>query len=699
MENQTYKYLYKDVIKALKENHLLQALLSLQGMAATIKSWIAKDEIDNIIDSYHILLSYFANGTNDPERIKLYKKFYCRAYELAEILLREGDINDESSYYSTTLKTLRSIKSNHFLLSEILMPATPLRDIFDAVWTSGAWTIDDLNAIYNYMTDSEVCDEAKCLVLSATTLSATRYYDIAKVKLLLDQVLQDNIKLRVRAITGLVFVTTRYPERMELYPQAEAQLNLTIDNKDFEADFSTLQLQLFVSLETKRFERKLEDKIIPQMMKHIDTLRIDSSLGMDNHDKLTDKDLNPEWREQLFSPEMEKFVQEYTNLQLSGADVYMSSFKMLKNRFPFFNIPSNWFYPFTYNHPDIPQEHKDNKILKALLSNVALCDSDKYSMCLMFSQSGISSKLMANDKLESIIPDQMPTNAVPKSDKEIFAEEMRSYIQCFYRFSNLFAHREAFVNPFKENLFLFDYKEFESLLKNKANILNMANKLFKTKVYDIAQKFFAIIAQNEQNSDIYQKLGYCYEIFDDLDNAYNCYDKANILSPHIVWNLQRLATCACRLERYDKALQCYNELAETKTEDYNIALRQAECLIHLKRYDEAFQFLFKANYLSSESRNSERALAWCSLLTKKYEQAEKYYLRILASHPTPTDYLNAGHAAWLLGDYGKAVSRYKKCLPKDNPSNFLNADIPMLKEAGLNNDDIALMTDAVLSSL
>ena len=61
MENQTYKYLYKDVIKALKENHLLQASLSLQGMAATIKSWIAKDEIDNIIDSYHILLSYFAN--------------------------------------------------------------------------------------------------------------------------------------------------------------------------------------------------------------------------------------------------------------------------------------------------------------------------------------------------------------------------------------------------------------------------------------------------------------------------------------------------------------------------------------------------------------------------------------------------------------------------------------------------------------
>lgn len=699
MENQTYKYLYKDVIKALKDNHLLLALQSIQGMATTVKSWIAKDEIDNIIDSYHILLSYFANGTNDPERNKLYKKFYCRTYELAEILLREGDLNDEASYYSTTLKTLRSMKGGQFMLSEILVPATPLRDMFDAIWTSGAWTIDDLSAIYNYMTDGDVGDDAKCLVLSATTLAATRYYDIAKVKLLLDQVLSDNIKLRVRAITGLIFVTARYPERLMLYPQAEAQLSLTIDSQNFEADFSTLQLQLFVSLETKRFERKLEDKIIPQMMKHIDTLRIDSSLGMGNHDKLTDKDLNPEWREQLFTPEMEKFVQEYTNLQLSGADVYMSSFKMLKNRFPFFNVPANWFYPFTYNHPDIPQQHKDNKLLKALLSNVALCDSDKYSMCLMFSQSGISTKLMENGKLESIIPDQMPTNAIPKGDKELFAEEMRSYIQCFYRFSNLFAHREAFVNPFQENLFLFDYKDFASLLKNRANILSMANKLFKTKVYDIAQKLFAIIAQDEQESSIYQKLGYCYEIFENFDDAYNCYDKANILQPHVAWTLQRLAACACRLERYDKALLCYNELAETNAEDSAIALRQAECLIHLKRYNEAFQFLFKANYLSPESRNSERALAWCSLLTKKYEQAEKYYLRILASHPTPTDYLNAGHAAWLLGNFSEAISRYKKSLPKDNPSNFLGTDTAMLKEAGLSDDDIALMTDAVLSSL
>ena len=68
MENQTYKYLYKDVIKALKDNHLLLALQSIQGMATTVKSWIAKDEIDNIIDSYHILLSYFTNGTNDPEQ-------------------------------------------------------------------------------------------------------------------------------------------------------------------------------------------------------------------------------------------------------------------------------------------------------------------------------------------------------------------------------------------------------------------------------------------------------------------------------------------------------------------------------------------------------------------------------------------------------------------------------------------------------
>ena len=116
----------------------------------------------------------------------------------------------------------------------------------------------------------------------------------------------------------------------------------------------------------------------------------------------------------------------------------------------------------------------------------------------------------------------------------------------------------------------------------------------------------------------------------------------------------------------------------------------------LERFDEAFKFLFKANYLLPDGAMTERALAWCSLLTKKYEQAETYYAKVLAHEPTAADYLNAGHAAWLQGKVALAVERYRKATA-DSPSegDFLQDDLPLLREAGLTDIEIALMRDAV----
>ena len=697
MENHTYQYLYSDVMKALSSGHLLSALQSVQGMAATIKAWNLKEEADGIADAYQMLLSYFAKGTNDPERSRLFHQFRTRTYELAEMLLREGDLQNAESYFSSSLRTLQNMHGPHFILSECLQPSTPTRDTFDALWTSGAWTADDVAAVFNFLTNDEVSEEQKCIALSATTLSAMKYFDIAKLRILLDQALSNAVKLRVRAMVGLIFVVARFPERLALYPQVSAQLQLMADSKDFRSELFMLQLQLFISLETKRLERNLEENIIPKMMKQMETLRIDSSIGLDElNEKLSESDLNPAWNDQKITPELENFVREYTSLQRNGADVYMSSFKMLKSRFPFFSIVSNWFWPFTFKNPDVPKGLENNPLLKAIIHQTALCDSDKYSFCFVFSQQGLSSKLGDNSKLNEMLANSPLSESLSAEHEATFKEEMRSYVQGFYRFCNLFAHREEFVNPFQTNLYLFDHQAFSFLRENDDALLTMADKLFRTKVYDIAQRLYAFIAEKQQNDKVYQKLGFCYEHFNNAQKAYDCYTKANILAPSTTWTLQRLAICSRSLEHYEEALECYNQLAQEMPEDVHIALHQAECLIHLKRYEEAFKFLFKANYLAPDLRSSERALAWCSLLTKKYEQAEKYYLRILAAHPTPTDFLNAGHSAWLLGNLEEAVLRYRKSLSKDHPSDFLQQDTPLLKQAGLSDDDITLMTDAVL---
>ena len=163
---------------------------------------------------------------------------------------------------------------------------------------SGAWTTADETTVANFMADANIIENNKCLLLSATTLSAMRYFDIAKYRLLLDNALSDEVKVRVRAIVGLVFVHIAHPERTKFYPEVATRLQLMLDIQNFVNQLELLQSQLFLSLETKRIEQNLQNEIIPQVMKRIEHLHIDRSLGLDEiKDKLSEADLNPEWDE------------------------------------------------------------------------------------------------------------------------------------------------------------------------------------------------------------------------------------------------------------------------------------------------------------------------------------------------------------------------------------------------------------------
>ena len=50
---------------------------------------------------------------------------------------------------------------------------------------------------------------------------------------------------------------------------------------------------------------------------------------------------------------------------------------------------------------------------------------------------------------------------------ERYKDELRSYVQGFYRFCNLYIHREAFVNPFQRNLFIADYSPFDNIMNDE----------------------------------------------------------------------------------------------------------------------------------------------------------------------------------------------------------------------------------------
>ena len=699
MKQLTYQYLYKDIVEALRQEHLLSALQLLQGMATTLKSWSVKEETDTLLESYQILLSYMAKGVDDPERNKMYVGFRRRTYELAEVLNRVGLLMNDTTIYATSFRTLCQLYGNDYTLSDILYSQYSLRDKFDAIWLSAAWTADDELTVANYMANNAVNEIDKCLLLSATTIAAMQFFDIAKYRILIDAALSTNIKLRVRALVGVIFTHIIHSERIALYTDVNTRLELMCDLPRFSKEIEHLQMQLFLSLETKRIERNLQEEIIPQMMKRIEKLNIDTNTGLDElNEKLSEEDFNPEWSDNAQDKKLNDYMHEFVELQQRGADMYMGSFKIMKQRFPFFNTVSNWFWPFTLNHPEVPESARESRLTRLMINNVGLCDSDKYSLCMMSTH--IPSQLK-NDKFqESMLERLEEVQPNHETDAEtLFKNELRSYVQGFYRFCNLFLHHEQFTNPFQHDLFIVNYAPFDKMLRDDSFLLRMINFVFKDQSYALANKLFEQLSPNNYDAEVLQKWGICNEHEGNIRKAIECYKQSDLLKGHSQWTLKRLAHCYSQMGEYVKALTYYDQLAEQNNEDVSIALKQAECHIHLKQYEEAFKYLFKADYLAPKTRVTERAIAWCSLLTQKYSQAEKYYTKVLDDNPTPTDYFNAGHSAWLSGNIAEAISRYRKAIA-DNPDiAFLNNDKDLLHAANKSDEDIAMITDAVLSNL
>lgn len=703
MADLTYTYLLSDARKSLTDHRLLSALESLRGLATLLHATTAADEAGSLLDSYQLLLNYMTLGAEDPQRAKMYQGFDRRAWELCDLLDRKGLLTNTTCHYTTSLRTLQQLRGEDLTPATILSGTLPPRDIFDALWLSDAWSSEDEASVFGFLHDKDIPSHLKALALSAITLSALQFFDIAKYRQLLGAAQRPDPLLRVRALVGLVFIHMAHPGRPMRYPDIEAQLSLMSDNLQFKAEIELIQMQLFLSLETKRIERDLREEIIPQMMKRINHLRLDRSLGIEElKEKLSASELNPEWENNGKSSKLADSMKEYMRLQERGADMYLGSFKMLKQRFPFFNVAANWFYPFTLSHPDISKAACNNDTLRLLLRGVSLCDTDKYCfafMAEMFNKLPSGMQLGGKDigdllqEMKARHDEDNPT--IPDAQAD-FKAELRSYVQAFYRFCHLYTHRESFANPFRLNPLLIDYTPFDRLLADNDYIARMADFAFTDKAYALALNLFERIPQDQRTAAQCQKLGYCYEDTRRTSDAIHAYELANALRPSSEWTLQHLAACHRLAGNYQEALLYYTELSKLRPENTLVALRQAECLIHLDRHEEAFKYLFKADYLSPDNGQSTRALAWCSLLTHKYEQAERYYIKILGDNPTPSDWLNAGHAAWLQGNIREAIHRYSHALPGESPEKFLDADRALLLSAGLTAQDLSLMTDAVL---
>lgn len=696
------KYLIEDARKLLSEGRLRKALEVMQGMMAFSVAASHFGEVESLRQSYSMLLSYMEQGAVDPSRATMYHSFLQQAEALCDDIERLFEVDEGLTTYAVAWRTVSAQQRGEKSVQQLLEAPMDYRRRFDAFWASPAWDESDREDFILVLSLEEIPEEEACLSVSAVTLSLLHGFDAERFFALasLGRIAFRSPQLQARVLVGWVLATLRHADRILASSRLAALVYRLIEDEGTGSMLEQLQMQLFLTLETKNIERRLREEIMPEMIKCTREFRIDQSAGLDRlAEKLNEAELNPEWENDGSRARLDEKMREISEMQQRGADVLIGQFKMLKQRFPYFQVVANWFYPFTTSHPDFADDNRKEafNLLRRLLGRSPMCDSDKYSLLLMMqNMPQLQSEALSSQLLQAMggVDEDMLTEA-PLT----ITSALRSYVQDFYRFSHLFRSSDEFYNPFRHNLVLAESAPFNKLRTDGALMMRLGDFVFHDKSYALALSLYEAVDESERTAAVWQRIGFCRQGLGQLEAAVVAYDHASFLRNDSLWTLRQKARCLVRLARYEEAAKQYEQLVNDQTDDLALLMNLGECYLHLARYDDAFRLFFKVDYLAPVEGSAMRAIAWCSVLTGKFEQAERYYQKILADKPDATDYLNAGHTAWLSGHIAEAVARYREAV-RLNPQlavddGPLAADFELLMQQGLTEDELRMMRDVI----
>jgi tetratricopeptide (TPR) repeat protein len=481
-----------------------------------------------------------------------------------------------------------------------------------------------------------------------------RYFDRRKFALLFSFFNESDEEIRQRALVGLLLAFFRYDQRLAYYPGIRGRMMIMDENPQFKKLVQEVIMQLIRSRDSDQLSRRMQEEILPEMIKLTPQIRnkldLDKLLGESLQD-----DQNPEW-EELFSdtPGLRDKMQELTELQMEGDDVFLGTFSMLKG-FPFFRHLINWFFPFTPGHPEIQalQQQEDLAWMSGFLESVEksfyLCNSDKYSISFgirsmpdemqQFLNDGLRAEA---DQLKEIMDDEKLIAPLQQSRRVI-----RQYIQDLYRFFKLYPDHQGF---------------------------------------------------GDLSAEVLQKSGFAWQKSGNYQKALDYYLKADLIQPENLWNLKKIGLCYRYLKKPDQALLYYRQAEHLDPEDLSTEVSIGHCLLDLQEYGEALKSYFKVEYLAPANTKVWRPIAWCSFLLGKFDQASDYYHRLLEKETNHYDLISLGHLEWCRGDRQAAIERYRQSIVKGKISfdEFLTVfenDREQLINQCIDPDDIPILLD------
>ena len=729
MNEQAIQEQYQHIVNLLEQKRLKEAQVQLEAFLWNCNDWTLRNRLEQAKVSYQYMLQYMRQGVNDPERQKLYRQLLAETWELAE-QTRISLLDEVSTrYYHSLHKNKKNMVAGYGMSSWLkvlesfpddmavcqLMPDNKqsldsalqrhegtAQYLFLTTWGNSGWTAEEEQEARLYLESELLPVNDLCLFTGAILLSLMECFDPRKFSWLLDAATHADTQVNQRALVIIAIILHIHSNRLRLYPELMAKLSLLDEDGSFGKQLNRVYIQLLRSRETEKIDKKMREEIIPEMMKN-------PKLNLEGLDEDAE-DHNPEWEEWIDRSGITDKLRELGELQMSGADVYMSTFSQLK-QFPFFRKISHWFYPFDPQYQDIAKLSLGNdeqkiSLLNILMNSDVFCNSDKYSFCFTMLQMPESQRNLMQQQLngQHEVSEELKERLKEMSQSKARAEFVsRQYIHDLYRFFKLWSRRHEIHDIFEDTLDLWNKEALSQALLHKEYINKLADYLFTHD--DLAEAGIlydkSIELYNRKNAELWQKAGFIYQKIGSYKKAIDYYLQSDLLIPDNTWNNRHLAQCYRKEGNYPKALEYYNKVEQAQPDSLNLALQIGQCLMALERYDEALAYFFKVEYLDKKPQNARRAIGWCSFITGNHQQAKKYY-DLLISEPKPImeDWMNAGHVYYILNETEKSIEYYRKaqelCDSHDEFVRLYQIDKKDLIKQGANEVDLFILPDELI---
>jgi len=690
------------------------------------------DRLEDLEQNYRFLLHYYITGVDDPQRKTVYNKLIAKIFVLNSELREELILRNSSNYeytqkryyphtkrHHTTIDLFNALKYYHSQTALIkngedvqLAELKRLRsnyeslipELFGLFWLSTVVGSQE-KILFNEALHADYPGWIeKSVLISALTLNLWRMFDENKLMLLFDACLVDDQKVKQRALVGLCFVMAKYNRFLPFFPSIRNRLVLLADDHHVVENFQNIIIQIIATAETEKITKKMQEEILPEVMKISPMLKdkMDADTLL-NSDEWGEE--NPEWQELLEQSGVSDKLKELSELQLEGADVYMSTFSLLKN-FPFFSEFTNWFMPFDSQNSAINELFKsdDKTLLSAFVSNNIMCNSDKYSFCLSILQMPESQRGMLKQsfKMEAEQLDEMAKDEAILTPNLASKNISRLYIQDLFRFFKLNPQHGDFSDMFSFSLLMHRSYLFEILSANRDFELNIAEYYFSKNHYTQALELFEkILYEITPTAAIYQKIGYSYQMTSQFPKALDAYLKSDLIQTNDIWTVRKIALCYRIMGEFEKALEFYQQADYLKPNQLSVLMQIGHCYVESGKYKEALGVYFKLDATSDENVKVWRAISWCSFISGNIPQSEYYVKKLLENEPNAHDYLNAGHISWCQHKLEAAIEFYQKSLSLQQNSwelflEAFNEDKSFLIANGIDAAEIPLLLDSIV---